>query len=224
MSSRGRRTSHVGQIISVGIDTIANGVMAAMQRKQARVVLFLVFSLGSICSGQDKSPAKLILRVDETTTGPFGGEKSSSCLRVYSDGDAAYASWRNSATTVIDKSGQAARPERLASLRRRLEDTDVWELSSFLKSGTVRKLHEYFGPPHRSVDYIESNTVRITLPNGATKRISTREFYVASLEEEARYPSALVVLMRKIDEIERQVNSNGTPADVPADCQLKPAQ
>jgi hypothetical protein len=118
-----------------------------------------------------------------------------------------YARWWNSAATVIDKAtGQESRPEHMVSVEYQLEDTEKWELSGFLDSKALKRLPGKFGPPHEPIDYFENVAVQITSTNGKSKMISTREFYVASLEEKTRYPSVLIVLMDKIDEIEREAN------------------
>ncbi len=194
-----------------------------MSAQWARSALLLVLLSSSVCAAQDKAPARLILKVDAIVSGPFDGQRSSSCTRVYSDGKVLYASWRNSAATVVDKqSGKESRPEQTVSLGYHLEKSDVWELSSFLESKILYKLPEKVAPPHPPIDYFEEVTVQIIGLKGVQKLISTREFYVASLEEKARYPSALIVLMDKIDEIENEVNAKGKPSEIPSDCRLKP--
>ena len=196
-----------------------------MFNKRAASVLFLALLLSSVCFAQDKAPSKLILKVDENVNGPYGGQKSSSCLRVYSDGRVLYASWWNSAATIVEKeTGKKSRPEHTVSTEHHLEETEMWDLSSFLESKVLKKLPEKFGPPHPPIDYFEYISVQITGSQGKPKQISTREFYVASLEEKARYPSALLLLMGKIEEIQREANSKGKPAEIPPDCQLKPVQ
>jgi hypothetical protein len=184
-----------------------------------------MFLPGPPCPAQEKARAKLILKVDETVEGPLGGQKSSSCLRVYSDGKVLYARWWNSGMTIVDKeTGKKSGPEKIVSVEHRLEGGDEWELSSFIESKALKGLPDKFAPPHRPIDYFEDVTVRLIGPNGTERRISTREFYVASLEEKSRYPSALIVLMDKIDEIEKAANEKGKPAEIPADCRLKPQE
>jgi hypothetical protein len=187
----------------------------------ALLILGMLFVSG-VCCAQQKTTHELILSVDETASGPFGGEKSSSCLRVYSDGKVRYARWWNEAVTIVDEAGRKSRPEHTISLEYDLEDGSALELSTFFKSKPLRRLPEKFGPPHRPVDYVEITSVQIRLAKGKSKHISAREFYVADLEEKARYPAALIVLMDKIDEIEKQTSNNGKPAETPPDCQLRP--
>jgi hypothetical protein len=187
-----------------------------------RFLSFLTLLPCWACYAQEKTPAKLILKVDETVAGPFAGQKSSSCLRIFSDGRVLYARWSNSAGTAKDDKGKESRPEHIISVEHRLDDTDVWELSDYVESKAVKKLPDSFPPPHRPIDYFENVTVQIIGPNGEKKQISTREFYVASLEEKSHYPSALIVLMSKIDEIENETNKEGKPAEIPSDCRLKP--
>lgn len=185
-------------------------------------LMFLVLLSCWACSAQEKASTKLILKVDEIVSGPFGGQASTSCLRVYSDGKVFSARWWNSAMSVVDKdTGKESRTEHTTSVEHQLEESDVWELSSFLESKTLKRLPEEFAPPHRPIDYFENVTVQIISPNGNEKKISTREFYVADLEEKTRYPSALIVLMDKIDQIENEANTKGKPAEIPSDCRLK---
>jgi len=187
-------------------------------------VFVAILLSGLACIAQEKAPARLILRVDETTQGPFGGQKSSSCLRIYSDGRVLYASWWNSAATLVDETtGKPIRPEHTLSVEHHLDDTDAWALGSFLDSRVVQRLPEKFGPPHRAIDYFEDDAVEIIDSRGRSKKIWTREYYVASLEEKSKYPSALIVLMGKIDEIEKEAESKGKPFAVPADCSLEKA-
>lgn len=185
--------------------------------------LLLGFLLSAArCLAQQEITRKLVLKVDETTAGPFGGQKSSSCLRVYSDDQVRYASWRTSAASVADGQGHVSRPEHTISVVLALEMGTASELSDFVQSRLVRGLTAAFGPPHRPIDYFETDSIEIPLPKGGAKKVSVREFYVASLEEKSRYPAALVVLMQEIDRIESKASADGTPADVPPDCQLKP--
>ena len=87
----------------------------------------------SPCWAQGKSPHKLALKVDESVSGPFGGERSAECLRVYTDGMVLYSSWGNSAFSVVDaKTGNASRLEQSSSVHYKLDDGDAWELSEFL--------------------------------------------------------------------------------------------
>jgi hypothetical protein len=142
-------------------------------------------------------------------------------LRVYADGKVVYARWWNSAVAEVDKNGKESRGEQTVSVENHLEKGDVWELSSFLESKVLADLPSKFSPPHRAVDYFENVTVQILNQNGEKKQISTREFYVASLKEKAHYPSALVVLMDRIGDIEKEANEKGKPTQIPSDCQLK---
>jgi len=193
-----------------------------MPVRSTLALLLLVLS-GGACSAQDEVPSRLLLKVDETAVGPFGGQKSSSCLRVYADGRTLYAAWWNSAAIITDKeTGKQSRPDKTVSLEHRLTDGDASGLSDFLQSKPVKRLPEVFGPPHRPIDYVETVTAQIFGPKGIKKRVSSRGFYVASLEEKTRYPSALILLMNRIDEIEKEAVEKGHPAAIPSDCQLKP--
>jgi hypothetical protein len=186
-----------------------------------RFAVALTLIVSCLCFAEENAPVKLILKVDENISGPLGGQKRSSCLRVYADGKVVYARWWNSAVAEVDKNGKESRGEQTVSVENLLERGDVWELSSFLESRALADLPSKFSPPHRPVDYFENVTVQILNPNGEKKQISTREFYVASLGEKTRYPSALVVLMGRIDEIEKEANEKGKPTQLPSDCRLK---
>lgn len=191
---------------------------AAMFR--ATLVLAVVM-LSALCLPQDRADLKLVLSVEQTVSGPYGGQKSSGCLRVYSDGKVVYARWWNSAATLVDTAGKKTRPEHTISTEYLMDKLDVSELTRFLKTKSVKNLRNAFGPPHAPIDYFENTSVRMRSPNGQSKQIITREYYVASLDEKVKYPSALIVLMDKIDEIERLAEEEGKPVEVPADCHLK---
>lgn len=184
-----------------------------------------VFALLSLAGGlraQGNRSDGLVLKVDETVTGPFGGQKSTSCLRVYMDGKVIYSRWWNSAATIVDSvTNVASRPEHTVAFADQLADTDIWDLSRFLESKAVKRLSEKFGPPHPPVDYFERVSLEISGDKGNAKKILTREYYVASLEEKTRYPSALILLMERIDRIEEAAATNGKPAEIPADCSFK---
>jgi hypothetical protein len=185
-------------------------------------LLFLELLLASWAgSAQEKPSRKLILRVDEKASGPYGGQKSSSCLRVFSDGEVVHARWENSLVTVVDADGRKSKPENTTSVEYHLEGYEIEGLSELFQSKAVKGLPEEFAPPHRPVDYIEITSVQMALPKGKSKQISTREYYVASLKEKTRYPAALVVLMEKIDAIEKVALDKGKPTEIPPDCQLK---
>src|SRR5947209_5102950 len=104
-----------------------------MLKTQTNLFLFIML-FSWACSAQRKVPGNLILKVDEALSGPFVGQKSTSCLRVYSDGTVLYASWWNSAVTLVDKeTGQESRPEHVVAVVYHLEDNDQSDLSSFLE-------------------------------------------------------------------------------------------
>lgn len=185
-------------------------------------LLFLGLFFASWASpAQEKPSRKPILQVDEKASGPYGGQKSSSCLRVFTDGEVMHARWENSLVTVVDANGRKSRPENITSVEYHLEGYEIEELSELFESKAVKGLAEEFAPPHRPVDYIETTSVQMALPSGKTKQISTREYYTASLEEKTRYPAALVVLMEKIDAIEKVALDKGKPTEIPPSCQLK---
>jgi hypothetical protein len=90
---------------------------------------------------------------------------------------------------------------------------------SFLQSKGISRLSSNFGAPHAPIDYFETTEIQLY---GSTKpkTISAREFHVATLEEKAQYPSAFIVLMRKVNEIEEETQQKGKPADVPDGCRV----
>lgn len=195
-----------------------------MVRSKTCSFLVMMSFLGWLIPAQQKVSNDLTLKVDESATGPYAGQRSSGCLRVYADGKVIYARWWTGVSITDKETGKKSTPEHTVSKEYRLEDYDVSGLSDFLQSKAVKKLRENFAPPHRPIDYIEGITVQVIGPKGKLKQISTREFYVASLEEKTRYPSALILLMNKIEEIEKVVSDKGKPTEIPPDCRLKPEQ
>lgn len=190
--------------------------------KTIRLLSVLILLPSWPCSAQKEALPRLILKVDETVNGPMGGERSSSCLRIYSDGRVIYASWRNSAMKIIDKeTGRESRPGKTISVEHHLDSVDGWELPRLLESKALKNIPNNFDPPHRPIDYFEQVTIGIFGAKGTKKLISTREYYVASLEEKTRYPSALILLMEKIDQIEKAASEQGRPTEIPSDCQSK---
>jgi hypothetical protein len=181
--------------------------------------------LVALASAENK-PSPLVLAVEETSSGPFGGQKSRSCLRVYSDGRMVFASWSTSPVDIEDENGKVTRPEKTYARAYQFPERDSWEISSFiefLESKPVRRLKSYFPPPHTAIDYFETTTVRWTPKNGKEKQVQTREYYVASLIEKTKYPAALIILMGKIEELENTVHEKGTDVEVPSDCKLQQA-
>jgi hypothetical protein len=184
--------------------------------------LLALLSLVAGLRAQGNRPDRVVLKVDEIVSGPFGGQKSVSCLRVYSDGKVFYGEWSNSAATLADSAtGVASRPEHTSASAYQLVDGDLQELAGFLESKAVRRLPENFGPPHKPVDYFETVSIEIPDGKGNIKKLSTREYYVADLEERTHYPTALILLMDRIDQIEKAATSAGKPTEVPAECSLR---
>jgi hypothetical protein len=184
--------------------------------------LSVVLSLVAALHAQTKPPDRVVLKVDEIVSGPFGGQKSSSCLRVHSNGNVIYArSWSSAVTVVDSATSVASRPEHMLAVADQLVDTDVLEIVRLLESKAVRRLPERFSPPHKPVDYFEVVSLEILDGRGNSKKLVTSEYYVADLEEKTRYPSALIVLMDRIDQIEKAATSKGKPTEIPADCSLK---
>ena len=99
----------------------------------------------------------------------------------------------------------------------KLENFSASELPRFVHSSSVTTLADSFDTPHRAVDYLESVNVTIPLADGSKKSINTRQYYVSSLTEKSKYPSALIVLMEKLQELEKQVVEKGKKVEVPAE-------
>jgi hypothetical protein len=68
-----------------------------MSIKRHRFLLLLMLIPSWIDPAQEKVPAKGILKVDKTVSGPFGGEKSASLIRdaiiIHIATERAYAKW-----------------------------------------------------------------------------------------------------------------------------------
>ena len=188
-----------------------------------RVVFFLALVLvGISCAAQDE-PVHVVLRAWQGSSGPFGGQKGKSCFMLYADGRIVECSSSSSALGVRDERGHVTHSEKSESREYRFPERDSWQIENFLdflQSKPLRLLDSYFPPPHKPIDYIETSTVEVLLPKGKIKQISTREYYVASLVEKARYPSALIILMDKIEELEHIVSERGKPLGVPLECEF----
>ena len=140
---------------------------------------------------------------------------------LYSDGRLIQASSSTAAMGVQDENGKVTHPERTDYREYRFPERDSWQVSSFvdfLQSKPLFKLKSYFPPPHPPIDFVETSTVEVPLPNGKIKQIQTREYYVASLVEKAKYPSALIILMDKLEQLEDTVSEKGTPTESSSDC------
>jgi hypothetical protein len=194
-------------------------------RFASTLVLTLFALLLAKPSLAQEKPASLLLKVDQTSSGPYGGEKASLCLRVYSNGKIVDSEWSRAGVEIVDQDGRKTRAEKTASFEYQVDERDIlWqigELEDFLKSKPVLHLAASFDPPHRPVDFVEVSTIQINLPDAKTKTINVREYYAASLIEKTKYPAALVVLMDKLAKLEDEVTTKGKPSEPPADCQLQ---
>jgi len=183
----------------------------------------IVILLGLLLSAHDK-PAQVVLRAYHGSSGPFGGEKGESCFMLYSDGRLVQVSSSTAAMGVRDEHGNIIHPESRASREYRFPESDSWQVNAyidFLRSKALRRLQSYFPPPHRPVDYFETSTAEVFLPKGKVKRIQAREYFVASLEEKAKYPAALIILMDTLDKLEETVAEKGTPTDSTSGCKVE---
>lgn len=164
----------------------------------------------------------LIIAVDEDSYGPIGASRSLSCLRVYSNGKVTYARWWRSGITLVDsETGKKEPQEHGASFEYQLEKYAADELSDFMQSKPVLKLSDSFAPPHAAIDYFETTHMKFQ-SKIVSKEITAREFFVASLVERARYPSALLVLLQRVDEIRKDAENRGKADNVPKMCKIVP--
>lgn len=188
------------------------------------IAMVIFSSLWAKRSLAQETPA-LLLKVDQTSSGPYGGEKASLCLRVYSNGRIVDSEWSRAAAEMVDQDGKKTRPEKTVSFECQVDERDVlWqigELEDFLKSKPVQHLADSFAPPHRPVDFVEISRIQINLPRAKTKTITVREYYAASMIEKTKYPTALVLLMDKLARLEDEATAKGRPSEPLADCQLQ---
>jgi hypothetical protein len=182
------------------------------------VLLILLSAIQPCAKAADDKVTRLLLQVDESSAGPMGNANAKGCLRIYSDGKAVFVHRSRNGLTTTDESGRITILEQRSSIEFQLSEFDVGELDRFLHSGLVLKLASEFKSPHEPIDYFERTVVRI--PNSNTfKRISTREYSSAELEEKAKYPSPLIVLLDQIAEIEQEALAKGKPVPIPSDCE-----
>jgi hypothetical protein len=181
--------------------------------------LFL-FSLGA-CAAPGCAQVKSILKVDAWSQGPLAGQKSISCLTVYSDGKVNFFHRWNSGKVRIDaKTRKKALLERVVCVESHLNRADLFEVSGFLKSDVIRVLEKSFVIPHPIVDYAEGATVCLGGPVGNEKCIEIREYDEAGLEQKGQLPGALIVLMDKIEEIEKAAVLKGKATKIPSNCSV----
>jgi hypothetical protein len=184
-------------------------------------LIFLVYGVPCLAQGK---PVTLVLKVEQTSSDPCAGEKEVSCLMLYSDGRVVSASSSTAVVDIQNDHGKVTPPESGNSREYRFTERDSWQLSEFvdlLQSKAIRRLKSYYPPPYRPIDFVEISTVRTFLPDCKSKDIVTREYYVASLVEKTKYPSTLVLLMGRIEQLENKVADKGSPAEVPPDCKLE---
>jgi hypothetical protein len=73
------------------------GLRAKIAPLLSAFVVALFFSEWSFSQEQ---PARLLIKVDQTSSEPFAGERESSCLRLYSNGRIVYSNWSTSAFSL----------------------------------------------------------------------------------------------------------------------------
>jgi sulfur carrier protein ThiS len=173
----------------------------------------------SVCSAQETAQVKPILKLDGWSQGPFEGQESISCLTIYSDGKITYFHRRNSRKIRVEaKTGKKSLVEQTVSVESQLTRADLLELTGFLESNVVKALGESFVVPHSPIDYSESATVHIIGPSGNEKAVSINGYSVAGLEQKSQLPGTLVVLMDKIEEIEKAAALKGKDTKTPPGC------
>lgn len=184
------------------------------------VSLIAVCSLSAL---SQENQSKLLLKVDQRSSGPLGGQKNALCLRVYSDGKIVEAEWSTSAVSITDAAGKATRPEKTTAFEYQFQNDDLWrvkELTEFLESKPVQHLSLKFRPLHRSVDFLEVSMVEFMGPT-PPKQLNVINYYDSSLTERTKYPPALVILMDKLASLEDLASQKGRFTEPPADCRLK---
>jgi hypothetical protein len=191
---------------------------------QLRVaVISSVLASGSLLS-QDQHP-RLLLKVDQSSSGPSEGEKESLCVRIYSNGRIINSEWSSAATEETEKNGKRSRSEKTVTFEYQIPKEDLdWKFSEFedlLRSKSVLDLTTSYGPPHPPTRSVEVSTIQIALPDAKTKTISLRNYYDASLIEMTEYPAALVILMDELARIEDEATKEGKRSETPIDCHLQ---
>src|SRR5208282_4155023 len=173
----------------------------------------------SVCSAQETPQVKPILKLDGWSRGPFSGQESNSCLTIYSDGKLKYFHrWNPGSIKVDPKTRKKSLLRQTVSVESRIAQDDLLELRRFLESESVKALAESFVVPHSPIDYSESATIHIEGPNGDGKSVSIDAYSVADLEQKSRLPGALIVLMNKIEEIEKTAALRGKATKIPRAC------
>jgi hypothetical protein len=141
------------------------------------------------------------------------------CLAIYSDGKVTYFHKWNSGEVRIDaKTGRKSLLERTVSVESQLTRAELFEISRFLESEVVKAIGASFVIPYSHIDYSESAKVHIFGPDGDERTISINGYAVAGLEQKSQLPGALIVLMDKIEEIEKTAALKGKGAQFPLDC------
>jgi len=115
---------------------------------------------------------------------------------------------------IDTKSGKKVLVEQSVSVESHLSNSDRLEVSDFLKSDMVTALGNQFFVPSAGIDYGEEATIYIEGPDGNEKRISIRDYSTAGLEEKSRLPAALIVLLDKIEKIEKSASLRGKAAKI----------
>lgn len=194
-----------------------------------RLIAILVILLGlghspwAQASADKREKSKPVLRIEVEATGPFAGEASRTCTVIFPTGRVWTASWVRS-WVWIDSPAKPTVRNQLDSKEYMFRESDLYGLEDLLDSREMRNLPSTFKPPHTPIDYFETTKLSISRGETQEQTIELREYYVASLSEKARYPSALVVLLGRVAELEEAVKSKGKPVEPPAECGFREGQ
>jgi len=162
----------------------------------------------------------LLVRLNETTSGPVGGQKGFGCLEIYDDGQVSYfhaARWDG--VTFQDQNGHKVNFDSTRKTQTKLEEYEVSQLREFLKTKDFKSLDASFPPPHTPIDYFEATHIEAFENDQLTKAIDVREFRVASMVERQRYPASLLILMNDLEKIEERA-VHGTATDITPACAM----
>jgi hypothetical protein len=201
-------------------------MMTLSSSASARLWLLVSILLSGYLLAAQNNTSRLVVTVGTASSGPFGGQSGLSCFAIYSDGEAFTFALSSEGVGSKDASGKVIHSEKQESRVYRFPEKDLWRIegfADFLDSKAVRGLKAYYPPPHRPIDFVETTVVNWSPVKGQPKGMQVREYYVASLDEKAKYPSALIVLMDSIDQFETIVTEKGTPGAENPGCRLPEA-
>jgi hypothetical protein len=130
--------------------------------------------------------------------------------------------WNPGSVQIGAKSGKKTLLEQVVSVESYLSRVDLLDVSGFLKSDVITVLEKGFVIPHPFVDYAEGTTVCLGASVSDEKCIEIRDYGEADLEQKGQLPGALIVLMDKIEEIEKASVLTGKTTKVSSNCLVVP--